>query len=218
VRLRGYRHIFDPYTSVRWNFPHFYRKPGFGYEHLGNHRHSDVFNREYSGGYDDRYLSPYDGKIKRLVVQATDDIYDNTENGTWRRTFIRNISPFYLRLANWPLNHVDYTRNGGPTSEDWPMICVKWFIASVAITFVVSVTSRTRMKPQLTFFRRLVRQRPPKARLGTTADTMCFPMGTAATQKSVATCSRAIHRLLGVSERRQIQLLNVSFVRDISAS
>lgn len=137
LRLKGYRHIFDSYTSIRWNFPHLYRKPGFGYEHLSNHRHSDVFNREYTGGYDDRYLSPYDGKIKRLVVQATDDVYDNTKNGTWRRTFIRNISPFYLRLANWPLNHVDYTRKGGPTSEDWPMICVKWFIASIAITFVI---------------------------------------------------------------------------------
>jgi len=52
-----------------------------------------------AGGYDDRYLSPYDGKIKRLVVQATDDIYDNTENGTWRRTFIRNISPFYFEVG-----------------------------------------------------------------------------------------------------------------------
>lgn len=50
-------------------------------------------------------------------MQAVDDIYDNTTNSTWRRTFVRNMAPFYLRLANWPFNHVDYVRNGGPTGE-----------------------------------------------------------------------------------------------------
>lgn len=137
TRLKGYRHIFEPYTVFRLEFPNFYRKAGYSYESWEKYRHSDVFGREYVGDYDDRYISPWDGKIKRLVVQSADDIYDNYENGTWRRTFIRNISPFYLRLANWPLNHVDYTRHGGPTGEDWPMIILKWAVASIAITFVV---------------------------------------------------------------------------------
>ncbi|KAF2878579.1 hypothetical protein BDV95DRAFT_624977 [Massariosphaeria phaeospora] len=135
---KGYLHLLDPYTVFKWQFPNFYRKPGLGYEKLAKHRHVDVFEREWIGDYDDRYISAYDGKISKLVVQAVDDIYDNTTNSTWRRTFVRNIAPLYLRLANWPFNHVDYSRNGGnPTSEDWPLIFVKWFFASVAISFVI---------------------------------------------------------------------------------
>ncbi|ORY04878.1 hypothetical protein BCR34DRAFT_53798 [Clohesyomyces aquaticus] len=137
LRLRGYRHIFDPYSVFKLGKPHFYRKPGYAYEKLAKHRHLDWFEREWVGDYDDRYISPYDGKISKLVVQAVDNVYDGPANSTWRRTFVRNIAPLYMRLANWPLNHVDYARNGGPTSEDWPMICVKWFFAAIAITFVV---------------------------------------------------------------------------------
>jgi hypothetical protein len=75
------------------------------------------FGRVWAGDYDDRYISSFDGKISKLVVQAVDDIYDNTANSTWRRTFIRNVAPLYIRLANWPFNHVDYARNGSPTNE-----------------------------------------------------------------------------------------------------
>jgi hypothetical protein len=92
-------------------------KAGHGYEKLAKHRNIDWFDREWVGDYDDRYISSFDGKVSKLVVQAVDDIYDNTMNSTWRRTFIRNIAPLYLRLADWPLNHVDYARNGKPTSE-----------------------------------------------------------------------------------------------------
>jgi hypothetical protein len=34
-RLRGYRHIFDPWTTVKWAAPNFYRKPALGYQKLG---------------------------------------------------------------------------------------------------------------------------------------------------------------------------------------
>jgi hypothetical protein len=129
-------------------------KPGKGYEKIATHRNIDWFDREWVGDYDDRYISSFDGKVSKLVVQAVDDIYDNTTNSTWRRTFIRNVAPLHLRLADWPLNHVDYTRNGKPAREgivfipfrrklilmkslDWPLICGKWFITCIAITFVV---------------------------------------------------------------------------------
>ncbi|KAH7392944.1 hypothetical protein BKA66DRAFT_567670 [Pyrenochaeta sp. MPI-SDFR-AT-0127] len=149
MRLRGYRHIFDPYTTVKWGFPNFYRKPSLGYQKLGQNRHRDVFDREWAGDYDDRYISSWDGKISKLVVQAVDDIYDNNTGSTYRRTFIRNIAPLYLRLANWPFNHVDYSKNGGkPTSEDLPMLCLKWFVASCVITFVISSPSPANLPPR----------------------------------------------------------------------
>jgi hypothetical protein len=52
--LKGYRHLFDPYTSWKWEFPNAYRKPAFGYQKLARHRHRDVFEREWVGDYDDR--------------------------------------------------------------------------------------------------------------------------------------------------------------------
>lgn len=82
-----------------------------------------------------------------------DDIYDNNVTATYRRTFIRNIAPMFMRLANWPFNHVDYARNGKIMSEgsttlpplvkhsdldlDYPMLCLKWFVTSCIITLVV---------------------------------------------------------------------------------
>jgi hypothetical protein len=102
------------------------------------------------------YISSWDGKVSKLVVQTVDEIYDEQITSTYRRTFIRNIAPLYLRLANWPFNHVDPNNNDGkPTSEgkilqqtrcqfihnplDMPMLCLKWFIAAIAISCVVCV-------------------------------------------------------------------------------
>ncbi|XPS68045.1 hypothetical protein M3J09_000341 [Ascochyta lentis] len=149
LELKGYRHWFDPYTSWKWESPTAYRKPGLGYQKLAKHRHLDVFEREWVGDYDDRYISSWDGKVSKLVVQAVDDIYDNHFTSTYRRTFIRNIAPLYLRLANWPFNHVDPNKNDGkPTSEDMPMLCLKWFITSLAITFVISSPSPATLPPR----------------------------------------------------------------------
>jgi len=136
VRLRGYWHIFDSWTIFKWKFPNFYQPPGILYDDPNtNHRHRDCFSRVYRGPYDDRYISCYDGKVKKLVVQTTDMIYDAPGNGTWRRTFIRNVAPWHLRLANWPMNHVDYLR--GRTDGDIPLIVVKWIAASCVLIFAV---------------------------------------------------------------------------------
>ena len=138
MQLNGYRYMFTPYTNVKWGFPNFYRKPGLGYQKLGQHRHRDILDREWNGDYDDRYISAWDGKISKLVVQAVDEIYENNTGSTYRRTFIRNIAPIYMRLANWPFNHIDYTRNNGQVStEDYLMLGLKWFIASCVITICV---------------------------------------------------------------------------------
>ncbi len=67
-------------------------------------------------------------------------IYDSPGNGTWRRTFIRNVSPWHLRLANWPMSHVDYLR--GPTDDDIPMIVAKWVAASLVLIVAVRYTHR----------------------------------------------------------------------------
>lgn len=56
--------------------------------------------------------------VSKLVVQSVDGIYDNNTGSTYRRTFIRNVAPLFLRIANWPTNHIDYSQNNGqPRSE-----------------------------------------------------------------------------------------------------
>jgi len=88
--------------------------------------------RQYRGVEEDRYLSPFDGHLAKLVVQATQDVYDGLPNSTWRRTFIRNASPFYIRIANFPFTNVPTDVNIW-TSEDWTYICLKWIPACVGL-------------------------------------------------------------------------------------
>jgi hypothetical protein len=113
------------------------------------------------------YISSWDGKVSKLVVQTVDQIYDEKLTSTYRRTFIRNIAPLYLRLANWPFNHVDPNNNEGkPTSEgrllypssrecthnlvDMPMLCFKWFITAIAISCVVRAEVLVQLNSKLT--------------------------------------------------------------------
>jgi len=148
VRLREYAHIFDAWTNAKWGFPNFYRKPGLGYQKLASYRHRDVFNRIWTGDYDDRYISSWDGRVSKLVVQAVDDIYDNNTGSTYRRTFIRNSAPLFLRFANWPFNHIDYSKHNGPTNGDLPMLCLKWFVASCVITLIISAPTSAQPSPR----------------------------------------------------------------------
>lgn len=138
TKQKGYFHIFDPYTRFRWfTHPHFYQKAGFAYQSSGLHRHKDSMRRVTESETADKYLSSYDAKPRDLTVQTVDDIYDRPGSSTWKRTFIRNIAPFHLRLANWPTNHVDY-RRGQPTADDWPWIVAKWIPTCLALIFLVS--------------------------------------------------------------------------------
>ena len=137
MRLNGYAYMFSPYTNVKSGFPTFYRKPGLGYQKLAKHRHRDCLDREWTGDYDDRYISSWDGKVSKLVVQAVDEIYEHNTGSTYRRTFIRNISPIYIRLANWPFNHFDVTNPDQASNQDYVMLGLKWFIASCVITLFV---------------------------------------------------------------------------------
>ncbi|KAJ8111526.1 hypothetical protein OPT61_g5899 [Boeremia exigua] len=149
IQLKGAKHWFDPYTSWKWESPRAYRKPGLGYQKLAKYRHLDVFEREWVGDYDDRYISSWDGKASKLVVQSTDEIYDNDITSTYRRTYIRNVAPRFLRLANWPYSHVDPNLNDGkPTSQDMPMLYAKWFLTSLMISFVISSPSPASLPPR----------------------------------------------------------------------
>lgn len=111
------------------------------------------------------------GRVSKVVVQATDEIYEQNVTSTYRRTYIQNIAPMYMRLANWPCTlpfvntadgaYADFVQSITSTTaglenlpakvrslitilisrssfEDYPMLCLKWFVASCIIALVVS--------------------------------------------------------------------------------
>jgi hypothetical protein len=64
-------------------------------------RMRDALDRVHYREKDERYVSSYDGAIRELVVQCTDDIFEGVNDAPWMRTRINNLSPFALRVAAW---------------------------------------------------------------------------------------------------------------------
>ena len=102
--------------------------------------------RPYHGLEEDRYLSPYDGHLAKLVVQAAQDVYDGPPNSTWRRTFIRNVSPFFIHVANYPFSNVPIDVKTW-TNEDWTKVCVKWIPACVGLLGTVCSSLQSFISP-----------------------------------------------------------------------
>lgn len=84
------------------------------------------------------YLSPTDGHLEKLVVQCTQPITDTNPNSTWRRTFIRNRSPYLLQAANWVLHSLPQD-DREIASADVVMMGLKWFPSCMAILLLVGL-------------------------------------------------------------------------------
>lgn len=102
TKLGNYSNLRHPQNAWRWEYPNAHLKATLEYATDEKRRHQDMLGREWEGVPDDRYLSPWDGKVKPLVVQATDDLYNDANSSTYSRTFVRNVSPWMLRIATWP--------------------------------------------------------------------------------------------------------------------
>ncbi|GAO18681.1 hypothetical protein UVI_02058970 [Ustilaginoidea virens] len=133
---RGYANLSDPRARLRWEFPNSYQKPGLSFVSTDKRRHRDILQRVWQGPPNDKYLSPCDGRLKNLVVQAAQDVYSGAQNSTWRRTFVRNVSPIYIQLANFPFSSVS-TDPGAWTGEDWAMVGLKWIPTCLGLLCVV---------------------------------------------------------------------------------
>lgn len=66
--------------------------------------HRDAFGRISKKPLMDRYLHPLDGKLRKLIVASTDDIYKGPGTSTWRRTYVRNVAPWNVRIATWVMD------------------------------------------------------------------------------------------------------------------
>lgn len=90
--------------------------------------------RVYTGPVDDRYLSPWDGHLAKLYIQATDGLYDSHGTTTWRRTYIRNVAPWNVRIATWPID----SAIDAESWKDWGIVLLKFIPCSFLLTFFVS--------------------------------------------------------------------------------
>ena len=124
-----------PRNTWRSEHPHFHLLPELEYDTTETRRHHDALGREWTGTPDDRYLSPFDGRPKQLIVQTTDSLYDVPGNTTYRRTFIRNVSPFMMRLADWAIGDKDLE---DITRDDLPMLVLRWIPACFGLIVMVS--------------------------------------------------------------------------------
>lgn len=115
----------------RWRTkkPNAFQQPGWLYNTTSLFRHRDAFGRVKKKPMMDRYLHPLDGKLRKLIVSSSDDIYEGPGTSTWRRTYIRNVAPWNVRISTWVMDfHQD------PNS--WPAyfyMLLRAMVANVAL-------------------------------------------------------------------------------------
>jgi hypothetical protein len=104
----------------------------------GQIKYLDVFRRKTRGKVEDRYVDPTDGRLGILVIQASSPIYNSRNRTTWRRTYIDNISPYFVRLAYWPTG-------GTPESfdhwgrDEWIYAGLRWLPSCIGILICVFI-------------------------------------------------------------------------------
>lgn len=110
-----------------------YRTNSCKYSDSSAYRHRDFASRVEILRLHDAHLSSRKGKLRQLVVQCTDDVYESQGMATWCRTYVRKPSPYFVRLAIWTL---DPTHD----SKRWMSWCVQFlrsFPAGLAMMVVV---------------------------------------------------------------------------------
>ena len=133
--LKTWTHIFGPQKlSWRWTFVNFVKLPGYRYESTKVFRHRDFAGRVKEGPMEDRYLHHEDGKLRKLIVACSDELFEGDDNTTWRRTYIRMVSPLRVRIATWV---IDFSYD--PKSwDDWWIMLLRAFPAAFATSVLVS--------------------------------------------------------------------------------
>ncbi|KAL2812565.1 hypothetical protein BDW59DRAFT_167779 [Aspergillus cavernicola] len=118
-----------------WADRHPIDNPGLTYVDRKAYRHRDVLSRIWTGPEDDRYLSSTDGRLRKLIVQASEDVRRGPKNGTWARTSIRSVTPIHLRVVYWVLKDRIEGKEDGVSLD----VCLKWIPACAAIFVLLFV-------------------------------------------------------------------------------
>ena len=132
--LKAWEHIFGPQKlHRRWGFTHYIKLPGWRYESPQTFRHRDSSGRVREVTLSDRYLHPRDGRLRNLIVACSDDLFEGPDATTWRRTYVRLVSPLKVRIATWV---IDFSYD--PESwDDWWVMLLRALPAAFAMSFFV---------------------------------------------------------------------------------
>jgi hypothetical protein len=135
-------HVFTSHTLFRLKRVHHYQAPEYVYDSTQNFRHRDFAGRVREGPLFDRYLHHYDGRLRKLIVACTDDIFQAPGTSTWRRTYVRKQAGLKVRIATWV---IDYSYD--PDSwNDWFIQLLRTFPAAIGMVLCVSLCSRPRVQ------------------------------------------------------------------------
>jgi hypothetical protein len=94
--------------------------------------------RLYQDNFDqDRYIEPNTARIENLTVATTDELYrtETPHQHTWRRTFIRSVGPWMVRVAYWPYKATEDIEE--LTKDDRILLVAKWLPACIALMFLM---------------------------------------------------------------------------------
>ncbi|RYO94507.1 hypothetical protein DL764_007826 [Monosporascus ibericus] len=141
MNLKAWTHIFGPQKlHMRWWYTHHIKLPGWKYESEQTFRHRDFAGRVKTGPMEDRYLHHLDGRLRKLIVACSDDLFEGPDNTTWRRTYVRMVSPLKVRIATWV---IDFSYD--PKSwDDWWIMLLRAFPAAFAMSFLFYTTANER--------------------------------------------------------------------------
>jgi hypothetical protein len=137
MNLKSSHHIWGtPGLIHRWMRVNYFKMPGYRYQTNVTYRHRDAAGRvKKNKPYEDRYIHHKDGRLRKLYVACTDDIFEAAGTSTWRRTYVRKVSSLGTRLATWVL---DFSYEPDTWESFWVLLA-RSFPAAIAMQFVVSI-------------------------------------------------------------------------------
>ncbi|KAI1424996.1 hypothetical protein F5Y12DRAFT_784935 [Xylaria sp. FL1777] len=137
MQLKSWQHIFNTSgLTRRWIYTHYIKLPGWVYDVPQGgpqmFRHRDFAGRVRIVPLEDRYLHHGDGSLRKLIVSCTDELLEGADTTTWRRTYLRKVSPLKVRIATWV---IDFSYD--PKSwDDWWIQLLRCLPAAFAMSFV----------------------------------------------------------------------------------
>lgn len=142
--------MFDLRNRLRRKNPHVIQTPGYKYEDSKRKfRHRDFAGRVKEKSLEDRYLHARDGRLRKLIVATTDDIYKAPGTSTWRRTYLRNASLLTVRISTWVMDF-----NYDPESwRDWFWMLARSFVAHYALQVAFWIKSYTVSRGSVLMYR-----------------------------------------------------------------
>ena len=142
MTLNSVRGIFNLRNRLRRRKPYVFQLPGYKYDPTDSFYHRDFAGRIKEKTLEDRYLHPRDGRLRKLIVATTDDIFRNRSTSTWRRTPISDASLLTVRISTWV---IDFKHDKDSWKSWFCMLARSWVaihILQVAFWIKLHIVSR----------------------------------------------------------------------------